>query len=142
MKYDAMVRTVRDRVGFVDRDEAEQTLRAVLRTVAERVPAGLAGHLAAQLPHELGGILHREPPESEEGHPRSAGERFDLTTFVGRVAWRAGVSEDIALQRSAAVLEVLDAAVSPELMDKLTGVLPHDIRELLPTARASEHSIT
>ncbi|MFE2265057.1 DUF2267 domain-containing protein [Streptomyces griseosporeus] len=141
MKYDDMVRTVRDRVGFVDRDEAEQTLRAVLRTLAERVPAGLAEHLAAQLPHELGGAL-RPPGAGESGHPRTVGERFDLTTFAGRVAWRAGVSEDTAVQRSAAVLEVLDAAVSPELMDKLSGALPHDIRELLPTTRASEHTIT
>lgn len=143
MKYGDMVRTVRDRTGSADRDEAEQTLRAVLRTLAERVPAGLADHLAAQLPHELAGTVRGgEPAAAEGGHPRSAGERFDLTTFVGRVAWRAGVSEDTAVQRAAAVLEVLDAAVAPEQMDKLTHVLPADIRELLPTARASEHSIT
>ncbi|MBN0043523.1 DUF2267 domain-containing protein [Streptomyces actuosus] len=137
MKYADMVRTAGDRIGFIDLTEAEQTLRAVLRTVAERVPAGLADHLAAQLPHELDGALRPADPAAEAGHPRSVGERFDLTTFAGRVAWRAGVSEDTALRRSAAVLEVLDAAVAPESMEKLARALPLDIRALLPTARAS-----
>ncbi|MCH0562436.1 MULTISPECIES: DUF2267 domain-containing protein [unclassified Streptomyces] len=137
MKYPDMVRTTGDRIGFVDLAEAEQTLRAVLRTVTERVPADLADHLATQLPHELGDVLRPADPATEAGHPRTVGERFDLTSFVGRVAWRAGVSEDTALRRSAAVLEVLDAAVAPESMERLTRVLPPDIRALLPRARAS-----
>ncbi len=53
-----------------------------------------------------------EPTPDGHGRP-AAGERFGLTAFAGRVAWRAGIDEDEALRRSAVVLNVLDAFVSP-----------------------------
>lgn len=40
------------------------------------------------------------------------------------------------MRQAAAVLEALDAAVAPELMDKVAHALPRDIRELMPSARA------
>jgi uncharacterized protein (DUF2267 family) len=48
------------------------------------------------------------------------------------------MSEEAAIREAAATFEVLDSAVSPELMEKLYGVLPKDIRTLLPEARAVE----
>ncbi len=54
------------------------------------------------------------------------------------MAWRSRASEDTAVREATAVLEVLDAAVSPELMLKVGRVLPPDIRELLPSSRATE----
>lgn len=145
MKYADVVRTVQEqsRQGLaISREEAGRTVSAVLRTLAERLPEGLAEHLAAQLPHELAGTVASAAESAgtgEGGHPRSAGERFGLTAFAGRVAWRAGITEEAALQRSAVVLNVLDAFVSPEEMLKVAGALPADIRELLPTTRALEN---
>ena len=67
---------------------------------------------------------------------RIAAARFELPVFAGRVAWRDETSEEEALRRAVAVLEVLDAAVAPELMIKLEDVLPPGIRDVLPSGRA------
>ncbi|MBD0421277.1 DUF2267 domain-containing protein [Streptomyces sp. NPDC052309] len=141
MKYADVVRTVQEQSRSVGREEAEATVKAVLRTLAERLPEGLAGHLVAQLPHELADEIRS--PEGAPGGPGqpSGAERFGLTAFAGRVAWRAGIDEEAALQRSAVVLNVLDAVVSPEQMTKVAGALPPDIRELLPTTRAVETEV-
>lgn len=149
MQHHEFLVLVQERASLPDRGAAERAVRSTLETVAERVPAGLARHIAAQLPHELAGHLTREPQQSGSAAGPSAkrpggaaapgdGERFDLTVFAARVAWRGGVSEQAALQEAAAVFEVLDAALAPELMERLSHSLPHDIRELLPTTRAED----
>ncbi|MFF2655664.1 DUF2267 domain-containing protein [Streptomyces sp. NPDC058045] len=140
MRYDELIGMVQSGAALPDRATAEGTAEAVLRTLSERVPDGLAHHLAAQLPAQLAdpmlaGTSPAEPGPgpSPEGDP-ARGEPFGLSVFAGRVAWRAGIAEDEALHRTAAVLEVLDAAVSPEMMEKVARVLPGDIRALLPLA--------
>lgn len=140
MRYDDMIGKVQAEAQLPDRGAAERTTRAVLRTLAERVPDGLARHLAAQLPTELAESVRQGTTEPAHSPPEQSGvgERFDLTTFAGRVAWRAGVAEDTAVRQSAAVLEILDSAVAPEEMEKLAETLPADIRELLPSGRAAE----
>lgn len=141
MRYEEFTGQVQARAGLPDRQSAERAVRATLETVAERVPDGVADHLAAQLPTEAAEDLRRvtvahETAPERRAEARDRGERFDLTSFAGRIAWRTAGSEDDAVRQATAVLEVLDAAVSPELMAKLDNVLPHDIRELLPTSRA------
>nr|WP_215911090.1 DUF2267 domain-containing protein [Streptomyces coffeae] len=97
--------------------------------------------MAAQLPTEAAEPMrrvtasHRGSPE-ERAFRRDHGERFDLTGFAGRIAWRTEHTEEEALREASAFFEVLDAAVDPELMEKVYGVLPSDIRALLPEARA------
>ncbi|MDT3398155.1 DUF2267 domain-containing protein [Streptomyces sp. B1866] len=141
MRYDVLTGQVQARARLPDRQSAERAVRATLETLAERVPDGVADHVAAQLPVEAGEALRRVTA-SHEGSPqarayrREHGERFGLTGFAGRVAWRTGTSEEGALREAAAVFEVLDSAVSPELMRKVYAVLPDDIRELLPPGRA------
>lgn len=147
MRYEELTGQVQARGRLPSRQSAERALRATLETVAERVPDGVAEHLAAQLPTEAAEDVHRVTAEHEtsphqRAELRERGERFDLTAFAGRVAWRIGDSEDAALHQATAVLEVLDAAVAPELMRKLDGVLPHDIRELLPATRAEGRAPT
>ena len=141
MHHDEMIGKVQALAQLPDRGSAERVTRAVLGTLAERLPAGLARHVAAQLPHELAASM-REATEAWEpagaGPPDGSGERFDLTVFAGRIAGRAGTNEDTALREAAAVLEVLDAALAPELTVKVAGVLPGDIRELLPVGRAAD----
>ncbi|MBV7700146.1 DUF2267 domain-containing protein [Streptomyces sp. TRM70350] len=139
MRHDEMIGKVQALAHLPDRGSTELATRSVLQTLAERVPTGLADHMAAQLPRDLAACIHEVTDSAtSDGRPSGAGERFDLTAFAGRVAVRAGTTEDRALRYCAAVLEVLDAAVSPEEMRKLTDALPADIRELLPTARADE----
>ncbi|MEE1926807.1 DUF2267 domain-containing protein [Streptomyces sp. TRM 70351] len=139
MQHDEMIGQVQALAQLPDRGSAERTARAVLRTLAERVPPGLAGHVAAQLPQPLAGSLTTAADAAErEGAPPEHGEPFGLTVFTGRVAARAGTDEDAAVRRSAAVLEVLDAAVSPEVMEKLAAELPQDVRQLLPVERARD----
>ncbi|KUJ67724.1 hypothetical protein ACZ90_25670 [Streptomyces albus subsp. albus] len=141
MRYEELTGQVQARAQLPDRQSAERVVRATLETLAERVPDGLAGHLAAQLPTEAAEPMRRvaashEGSADERAFRRAHGERFDLTGFAGRVAWRAGTTEDIALRDAAALFEVLDSAVSPELMERLYAALPRDIRQLLPEARA------
>ncbi|MEU1127632.1 DUF2267 domain-containing protein [Streptomyces sp. NPDC005899] len=141
MQYEELIGKVQARARLSGRGPAERVTGAVLRTLTERVPDGLAGHLLAQLPSALAASVSGETGDTggpAHGPDSGSGERFDLTTFAGRVAWRAGVSEDVALEQTAAVFEVLDAAVAPELMEKLTAALPLDIGKLLPTARAAD----
>ncbi|MEV6793888.1 DUF2267 domain-containing protein [Streptomyces sp. NPDC051320] len=142
MQHDELIGKVQALAQLPSRGSAEQATRAVLTTLAERVPPGLADHLAAQLPPTLATAITSATTASQEAlHGRLSGghgERFDLVTFTGRVAGRAGTTEDSAIRESTAVLEVLDAAVTPELMEKVAEALPADIRELLPSSRADE----
>lgn len=141
MRYEEFTGQVQARAGLGSRQAAEAAARATLETLAERVPDGVAEHLAAQLPHEAAQPLHRAVAEHEASpHARAEGrvrgEPFGLSVFAGRVAWRAETSEEEALRQAAAVLDVLDAAVAPELMAKLESALPPDIRDVLPSSRA------
>ncbi|MFD4987654.1 DUF2267 domain-containing protein [Streptomyces sp. NPDC058374] len=140
MQHDEMIGKVQAAAQLPGRGPAERVTQAVLATLAERLPSGLAKNMAAQLPPELAASLQQSLGNSPGGPSDGSAERFDLTTFAGRIAVRAGTTEDTALRDAAAVLEVLDAALAPELMEHLAGALPSDIRTLLPTDRAAEDS--
>ncbi len=139
MRHEEFTGKVQALAALPDRASAERAVRATLETLAERIPVGAAEHVAAQLPHELAEHLRRVTAGHRDSPARLPEEdHFGLPAFFGRVAWRAGVSDEAAIRQAAAVLEVLDAALSPELMAKLGHVLPADIRELLPAARAEQ----
>lgn len=136
MRHDEMIGKVQALAQLPDRGTAERVAAAVVTTLSERLPTGLARHVAAQLPHDMA-VAMREAADAVAGPDSGAsGERFGLTAFAGRIAVRAGTDEDTALREAAAVLEVLDAALAPELTERMAGALPGDIRELLPTGRA------
>jgi uncharacterized protein (DUF2267 family) len=128
MQHDEFIGKVQALTRLPDRGTSERATRAVLSTLAERLPSGLAGHVAAQLPPTLAAPMRQT----------TSGERFDLTTFAGRIAGRAETDEDAAVREAAAVLEVLDAALTPELTEKLAAALPRDIGGLLPVGRAAD----
>ncbi|MFI0941535.1 DUF2267 domain-containing protein [Streptomyces sp. NPDC021020] len=137
MQHNEMIGKVQELAGLPDRGSAERATGAVLRTLGERVAPGLAEHMAAQLPPDLGAHLRAAARDAgHDGRGRGAGERFDLTAFAGRVSGRARVPDGAAVRDSAAVLEVLDGALSPELMDKVAADLSADLGELLPSGRA------
>lgn len=134
MQHDEIIGKVQALTRLPDRGSADMATRAVLTTLAERLPSGLTEHVAAQLPPTLGSPM-RQAKETTPGD-----ERFDLTTFAGRIAGRAETDEDAAVREAAAVLEVLDAALAPELTEKVVAALPKDIGGLLPAGRAAEES--
>ncbi|MFE0822503.1 DUF2267 domain-containing protein [Streptomyces sp. NPDC058794] len=139
MQHDEMIGKVQDLAQLPDRGSAEQATRAVLETLAERLPSALGDHIAAQLPPALATAMRQVTQEpAADGDPATSGERFGLTAFTGRIAGRAATDDDSAVQQAAAVLEVLDAALTPELTDKMAGALPADIRELLPAGRSTD----
>ncbi|MFD8521625.1 DUF2267 domain-containing protein [Streptomyces capillispiralis] len=138
MHHDEIIGKVQALSRLPDRGSAERATRAVLSTLAERLPSGLAGHVAAQLPPTLAAPMRQAADPVGGGPAGPSAERFGLTTFVGRIAGRAETDEDAALREAAAVLEVLDAALAPELTQKVAGALPADIRGLLPVGRAAD----
>ncbi|MFI1767864.1 DUF2267 domain-containing protein [Streptomyces sp. NPDC020800] len=136
MKHDEMIGKVQALARLRDRGSAERATHAVLSTLSERLPSGLALHVAAQLPPDLATVVRQAVDGTADPGVGASGERFGLTVFAGRIADRAGTDEDTALRDAAAVLEVLDAALAPELTERMAGALPADIRELLPVERA------
>ncbi|NED77289.1 DUF2267 domain-containing protein, partial [Streptomyces sp. SID9944] len=50
MQHDEMIGKVQALAQLPGRGPAERATQAVLATLAERLPSGLAGHAAAQLP--------------------------------------------------------------------------------------------
>ncbi|MFF9768574.1 DUF2267 domain-containing protein [Streptomyces sp. NPDC053086] len=140
MRHDEMIGKVQALAQLPDRGTAERAAHAVVSTLSERLPAGLSRHVAAQLPPDMAAAM-REAADLTTGHDSgTAAERFGLTAFAGRVAARAGTDEDTALRDAAAVMEVLDAALAPELTERMAGALPADIRELLPVGRALQET--
>ncbi|OXY88611.1 DUF2267 domain-containing protein [Streptomyces diastatochromogenes] len=138
MHHDEIIGKVQALAQLPDRGSAERATHAVVSTLSERLPSGLARHVAAQLPPDLADDMRRAADAAVGADSGTAGERFGLTVFAGRIADRAGTDEDTALRDAAAVLEVLDAALAPELTERIAGALPADIRELLPVERAIE----
>ncbi|WP_329454190.1 DUF2267 domain-containing protein [Streptomyces sp. NBC_01497] len=142
MRYDAFIGQVQAVAALPNRGSAARATSAVLRTLAERLPDGTADHLFAQLPADLVAEIEGPQVPRRGGGKRHKGgpaaERFDLPTFSGRVAWRGRVSDDTATRYVSTVFEVLDAAVAPELMDKVADALPRDIGQLLPAARIDD----
>ncbi|WBO68328.1 DUF2267 domain-containing protein [Streptomyces camelliae] len=140
MRHDEMIGKVQALAQLPDRGSAERAAHAVVCTLSERLPSGLARHVAAQLPPDMAAAMREAADACAGADAGTAGERFGLTAFAGRIAGRAGTDEDTALREAAAVLEVLDAAVAPELTERMAAALPADIRALLPVGRASEET--
>lgn len=121
MDYDAFLDAVMQAAG-IDRDDAERAVRATLTTLAERISAGEARDLAAQLPPELAPWLNVD----------KRSERFDVDEFLRRVAERSGADGDAALRRARSVLAVLGQAIAPCELDDVVSELPKDYGLLLP----------
>ncbi len=130
MQHDEFIGHVQQRARLGSRGEAERATRAVLETFAERLPAGLADNVAAQLPEEVSEDLHRvvkAPDEPDEG------ERFSRDEFIDRVAERAGggVDPPQAAHWIRAVFDVVDEATSGSLTGKVADSLPTEFRDLV-----------
>jgi uncharacterized protein (DUF2267 family) len=121
VQYDDFIRSVAQRADIA-REDAERLTAATLQTLAERITGGEAEDLAAQLPQEL-------KPHLTGG--REEAERFDVDTFVARVADRAGTDPDQALAHAGAVFATLREAVTAGELDDIAAQLPDGLRDLV-----------
>lgn len=126
MQHDTFIGHVQDRARLTSRGDAERATRATLETLAERLTADEAKHIAAQLPQEIG--LHLE---------RTAGEptRFGFDEFIDRVEAREkketpGVDRPDVVQHARAVCSVLQEAASAGEFRQVVEQMPDDLKSL------------
>lgn len=120
MKYEEFISRVASGVG-VSESEAEALTRAVLTTLAERITAGEAYDLAAQLPGPLETPLLDAPEEAEA---------FDFVEFVRRVAARSGGDVSAAEMAVDVVFDTLRDAVTPGEFDDVLSQLPEEFKRV------------
>jgi uncharacterized protein (DUF2267 family) len=121
MDYDEFVGIVVREAG-VDREQAERAARATLQTLAERIAAGEARHLAARLPPELAPWVATITPA----------QRFDVDEFIRRVAERAETDVPGAERLARVVFDALARAIGPDELADVAAELPKDYAFLLP----------
>jgi uncharacterized protein (DUF2267 family) len=120
---DQFLTVVQQQAG-ISRERAEAATRAALETLAERLSAGEARDVAAQLPPELAPYLP----------PRGDAEGFDVEEFLRRVAVREGVDVPTAEEHARAVFAALRRAVDPDEIEDLAAELPKDFAPLVSEA--------
>lgn len=111
--------------AHASRPEAERAARATLQTLAERLSAGEARDLAAQLPPELAPWLATT----------GGAEPFDVDEFLRRVAEREQVDVATAERHARAVFAALGHTVSPSEIDDMAAELPRDFAPLVAEAQ-------
>lgn len=128
MRHDDFIGQVQHRAQLPSRGDAARATRATLETLSERVPAGVAAKLAAQLPVEIGEHLRRTLPLNLGN---ATGERFDVREFVSRIAARSTTDEPFAAHAARVVCEVTDEATDGMIRSSVADALPQDIRQLV-----------
>ena len=125
MNYREFIEEVRCRARLATFDEAVTATQATLATLRERMPAGQANDLGAQLPEEVGLYLM-------EGNK---GESFDLDEFFDRVMAREGTDLTQAVFHAGVVLQVLREQADPRLVEEILEGLPDDYSQFARTGR-------
>jgi uncharacterized protein (DUF2267 family) len=111
-----------------DRQIAWHALGAVLRTVRDRIPLGLAAHLGAQLPLLVRGTYYDQWRPSEQPQKwRSADEFFSIIS--GELSNLRPVNVRDAAR---AVFQVLNHYIDPNQVAKVREALPDEVRRLWP----------
>lgn len=116
-----------------DTHTAYQALRAVLQTLRDRLPVAEAAHFSAQLPLLVRGIFYEGYRPAESPAPLSRRE------FLQRV------EEKVTFQQNRKTLDiyaltqqvfaVLRQFLGEGELDKIAGVLPPELRELVQASR-------
>jgi uncharacterized protein (DUF2267 family) len=113
-------------------DEAQRAAQAVLQTLAERLSAGEARQIAAQLPPE-------DAPWLGDGGPA---QPMHADEFVRRVAGREGVDEESAERHIRAVFAALGRSVSRKELADMASELPKDFEPLVAPAWGARYEST
>jgi uncharacterized protein (DUF2267 family) len=121
MKHDELVKRIAERAE-VSRSDARSAAESTLAVLAERLDAGGAADLAAQVPDELTWALRNASRE-----PGS----FSSDEFVRRVAEHESIAPNDADKRVRAVFATLQDAVSAGELEHVLSQLPTDYLELM-----------
>jgi uncharacterized protein (DUF2267 family) len=122
-EHERFITTVQQKAAIA-RPDAERAARATLETLAERLSAGEARDLAAQMPPELAPAL----ATNSEAQP------FDVDDFIRRVATRGDVDVDAAERHARAVFDALRRMVSADEIEDMAAELPKDFAALIGEA--------
>jgi uncharacterized protein (DUF2267 family) len=125
LQYDDFISSVQARGGR-PRDETVTPVHATFRVLAQRLTAGEADDLRAQLPGELPADLI--PPEPEA-------QPFGLDEFARRVARMARLSQAEAQVGMAAVLATTRDAIEPGEFDDVLSQLGEEFARLVAGSR-------
>jgi uncharacterized protein (DUF2267 family) len=105
---------------------AEKAAIAVLCTLEQRITAGEAGDLNAQLPYKVQQLLHRC-----ERHEGETGERFGRQEFMKRVGDEIGEADQAQLEGVVrGVFQAVRDQISDGEVGDVTAQLPQDLRDL------------
>lgn len=117
MQYDEFITRVQDAAAVESRNHAELATTATLETLGQRLSAGEADNLAAQLPAELKAPLDQTVGDAES---------FDVDEFLRRVADREGLgcSTEQARDHARAVMSTVAGSVSAGEIDDVRSQLP------------------
>jgi uncharacterized protein (DUF2267 family) len=115
-----------------DRQIAWHVLGAVLRTVRDRVPLGLAAHLGAQLPLLVRGAYYDRWRPSEEPQTWRSLAEF-LSILSGELRNLRPVNAEEAAR---SVFKVLNHHVDPGQVENVRAALPEEVRRLWPASNA------
>jgi uncharacterized protein (DUF2267 family) len=122
-----------------DRQTAWHVLGAVLRTLRDRLPLGLAAHLGAQLPLLVRGLYYDQWRPSEQPLKLRSQEEFLEHVSRGLDGTRP-VNVNTATQ---SVFCVLNHYVDPDQVENVREALPEQVRALWPkgTARVARSEV-
>jgi uncharacterized protein (DUF2267 family) len=122
-EYESFVSLVQEKAR-ASRDDAERAIRATLETLAERLSAGQARDIAAQLPLELAPYVATD----------SGAQPFDVDEFIRRVATREGSDVAVAEQHVRAVFAALGRTLSEDEIEDMVAELPREFEPLIGEA--------
>jgi uncharacterized protein (DUF2267 family) len=128
MQYNDFIGKVQQRCRLGTTNDAVRATRVTLEVLGERLFGNEKGHLASQLPSEIGHYL-REVQQSE---------KFDLDEFYGRVSRREGVGLPEAAHHARSVLSVVREAVSPGQWENVRHLFPEDYARLFEAGSEGE----
>lgn len=120
MEAKQLIRTVAER-SALSREEAADLTRATLGTLAHRLSAGEARHLAMRLPEPLNDAL---------GIRTAAAQKFGLDEFIRRVSDHTGLTVQETTDGVRAVLTTLHDALGDEQFDHVMAQLPGGFRDM------------
>ncbi len=123
MEHKEFVQTVAERANL-SREAAADLTRVTMETLGDRLSAGEARHLAAELPDFL-----------RESFPvKDRSRQFGLHDFVLRVGKRTGLTVREATDGVRAVLTTLRETVSADGFGQVMSQLPAEFQEMVEPA--------
>lgn len=120
MQYNEFIGLVQKRAGLDTEDEARRAIEATFSTLAERLRAGEAGDLAAQLPEELQSYLTGQETK----------KTFGIDEFYEKVSYKESIGYPQVREHARAVMSVVQEAVSPGELRDILAQLPDGYTDL------------